>query len=58
MVADKSVEPATRLTQEMTPGAGMTIEATIEVGQEDVTASGHQDRDEVDIMVDALQLQS
>ena len=58
MVADKSVETATRLTQEMTPGAGMTIEATIEVGQEDVTASGHQARDEVDIMVDALQLQS
>ena len=58
MAADKSVEPAARLTQEMTPGAEMTIEATIEVGQEDVTASGHQDRDEVDIMVDALQLQS
>ena len=56
MVADKSVETATRSTQEMTPGAGMTIEATIEVGQEDVTASGHQERDEVDIMVDALQL--
>ena len=58
MVADKSVDPATRLTEEMTPGAGKIIEATIEVGQEDVIASGHQARDEVDIMVDALQLQS
>ena len=56
MVADKSVKPATRLTPEKTPGARKTIEATIEVVKEEVTASGHQSKDEVDIMVDALQL--